>query len=94
MKEMIVLLKKQNEMFAFRYGGDEFVFVTKGIKQEETIEIANKITRTIDGSCSATVSVGIAFQRENEQIMAWIERADLAAKQSKANGKNQVTVFK
>ena len=48
----------------------------------------------IDGSCSTTVSVGIAYLKINEQPIFWLERADHAAKESKMKGKNIVTISK
>ena len=40
-----------------------------------------------------TLSVGVAFNKENEKLDSLLEKADLALYTSKENGKNQITYY-
>lgn len=89
-----------SEDLCFRYGGEEFGILIKGLDEEDTYEIAealrNKIAETISPTGEAiTVSVGItslhSFDRHSKSV---IERADIALYQSKSNGRNRTTLYK
>ena len=84
--------KEKEKATAYRYGGDEFVVVVCDSDEKRMTKLATDIVSTINGVCSTTVSVGIAFYQENQHCNDWLERADIASKDSKANGKNQVTL--
>lgn len=85
-----------------RWGGDEFVGVLPGLKEEHVQELGQKILdgiATIEipiGSEVAKASVSIGFSYFHETDTAYsdvIERADEALYQSKKEGKNKVSII-
>lgn len=86
----------------FRWGGDEFVGVVHGLKEEDTISFAHKILNTVsslkinavNGMISPTVSIGISyFKNEDTEFTDALNRADQAMYRSKAEGRNRVNVL-
>lgn len=88
---------------AARYGGEEFVIILP----ESTMEMTQKLTDTIRLSIAGrnmkrkstgesigkiTCSFGIAKYRLGEHRNDFLERADAALYQSKANGRNRITL--
>lgn len=87
---------------AARYGGEEFVILLP----ESSMKMTQKITDTIRLSIAGrrmkrkstgenigkiTCSFGVAKYRQGEHRNEFLERADAALYQSKANGRNKIT---
>jgi diguanylate cyclase (GGDEF)-like protein len=83
---------------ACRLGGDEFLIVFTTDKFEV---IDNRMKKIVDDinkriqlpDLPITLSVGVVFNEENEQLDSLMEKADTALYQSKENGRNQVSYY-
>lgn len=81
-----------------RYGGDEFLIVFTTDRQDvidnRMKKIVEEINKKVDiPDFDITLSVGIAFNDNNEKIDSLINKADDALYKSKENGRNQVTYY-
>lgn len=81
-----------------RYGGDEFLIVFTTDRQDvidnRMKKIVEEINKKVDiPDFDVTLSVGIAFNDNNEKIDSLINKADDALYKSKENGRNQVTYY-
>ncbi|MFK5883815.1 MAG: sensor domain-containing diguanylate cyclase [Candidatus Izemoplasma sp.] len=87
-----------------RYGGEEFIVILPGANAKGTLEVAEKIRRTIqenvmkhnDQEIKITVSIGISSYPENEitSIDDLIEIADKGLYHAKDTGRNRVVYNK
>ncbi|RHW32759.1 sensor domain-containing diguanylate cyclase [Lysinibacillus yapensis] len=83
----------------FRYGGEEFILLLKGIQTEEAVQIAEKLRTGIANTISPTgepitISLGITVLRdEDHHPKTIIERADTALYHSKQTGRNRTTIY-
>ncbi|MCR4782687.1 MAG: EAL domain-containing protein [Lachnospiraceae bacterium] len=85
----------------YRIGGDEFVLLLSLSNSREMDAILHKIKEAfssrwnvMDTECYCTASVGIAYYPiENDKSMAVFARADVALRDAKKHGKNQVSYF-
>lgn len=90
----------ENDAFAARIGGDEFVFILPG-SEAHVLSTLNKLLSvvaqptTLSGvTLHVTASIGIAFSRPTNALPAdLLARADMALYQAKAKGRNGVVVF-
>lgn len=83
---------------ACRFGGDEFLIVFTTDKFEVIDNRMKKIVEDINKKIQLpdfpiTLSVGVAFNEENEHLDSLMEKADTALYQSKENGRNQVSYY-
>ena len=83
---------------ACRLGGDEFliIFTTNlhDVIDQRMKKIAHDLEQNIHlAKHTITLSVGIAFNEDNEKIEPLMEKADSALYESKGNGKNQITYY-
>ena len=83
---------------ACRYGGDEMVIIlttdNKEVVHSRIDSICERVRESFDlPNFQVTLSVGIAFNEENESLDKLIEKADKALYHSKENGRNQVTYY-
>lgn len=81
----------------FRYGGEEFLLLVKGIGYAEAHAIAEKIRHATESALGAsfgkvTVSAGIAGIRVGESYEKWLARTDEALYRAKREGRNRVVV--
>ncbi len=85
-----------------RYGGEELAVLLPQTPREDAILVAERIRRSIEGSVyrlsgpslGVTVSIGVATLLGRTLSMeSFIEEADKALYQSKAEGKNRVAFF-
>lgn len=87
---------------AFRYGGDEFVALLRGLDKPAATELARRIleqltqTRFLTGeglSLSVTASLGLAtFPQDGSTLHDLIRAADTMMYTAKENGRNQLMV--
>lgn len=85
-----------------RWGGDEFVGIFRGLKEENAILLAEKVLTAIaslqitvnEEQISPTISMGIAYFREkDESVESVLKRADAAMYQAKKEGRNKVRLY-
>ncbi|MBT8339913.1 MAG: sensor domain-containing diguanylate cyclase [Desulfatitalea sp.] len=83
-----------------RWGGEEFVCILRNVDLRLLTKISNRL-RLLIGSCrihhgahslEVTVSVGATLAVQDDDAVSLVKRADLLMYQSKANGRNRVTV--
>lgn len=84
--------------FLGRFGGEEFVVITPGIKESDVpllydrlrAAIANNPIATQAGELSITLSLGVASVRGNETMEELLAAADAALYRAKNGGRNRV----
>lgn len=94
--ELVIGNTRKADRF-FRYGGEEFLLLAKGIGYAEAHAIAEKIRHTTESALGAsfgrvTVSAGIAGIRVGENSEKWLGRTDEALYRAKREGRNRVVV--
>jgi two-component system, cell cycle response regulator len=98
--ETVVSLIRIEDVFA-RFGGEEFVVLTRGDGVQNASQLGERLRRAIaeatvafeDGTLGVTVSIGVADLDELGQpgdAQALIERADARLYRAKALGRNRV----
>jgi diguanylate cyclase (GGDEF)-like protein len=90
------------EHAAFRYGGDEFVALLRGLDKQAATELSQRIlaqlaqTRFLTGeglSLAVTASLGLAtFPQDGGSLHELIRSADTMMYTAKDNGRNQLVV--
>ncbi len=87
---------------AYRYGGEEFTVILPETSCEEAMLVAERIRNVVqsevflpetDKEISITISIGATQYVENEELSAFIQRADKAMYLSKQKGRNKVTAL-
>ena len=78
----------------FRFGGEEFVLLLSNTSASCAGVIAERIRQQVEErwkqSLQLTVSIGVAELASEENLLAWLERADTALYEGKRNGRNCV----
>lgn len=79
----------------FRYGGEEFLMLAKGLSPMEARHLAEKIRSQAESVLTGrhgkvTVSAGVAGVMAGESFMQWVARADAALYAAKQSGRNRV----
>jgi two-component system cell cycle response regulator len=83
----------------YRYGGEEFLVVLPEQSVTEALQVGERMCRavekaairTVAGDGVVTISIGVAeLTPEDQTVEAWLDRADLALYEAKANGRNRV----
>ena len=95
----ILLKNTRANDYVCRLGGDEFFVVFTNCEEEIILERCNKINREISSEIKlpdhiVTLSMGIAYNKDNESVKTLLTKADEALYISKNNGKNQASVYK
>ncbi len=93
----LALLDCRDTDACLRYGGEEFVIVMQGIGIEHALNAARRLCEAVEGydwnrahpGLVVTVSCGVAQRRINEDLGAWIGRADRAMYTAKREGRNR-----
>jgi len=80
----------------FRYGGEEFVVISRHKDKIGSLLLAERIRKNIERTCridneelKVTISIGVATSQPNETDQHILKRADRALYQAKNNGRNQ-----
>ena len=81
-----------------RYGGDEYLILFSTYNQDvvknRIMKICDDVKRIIKlPDFQVTLSVGVSFAEQDEDIETMITKADKALYQSKENGKNQISYY-
>lgn len=79
----------------YRFGGEEFVILTKHSSLDDAGRLAESIRQYINGSPSlsqynVTVSIGVSGIIESDDEDSWFRRAEKALEESKKSGKSRV----
>jgi diguanylate cyclase (GGDEF)-like protein len=93
----LALLDCRDTDACLRYGGEEFVIVLQGTEAKDAREAAKRLCRSVQGydwarnqpGLEVTISCGVAQRRINEDLGAWIGRADRAMYVAKRKGRNR-----
>lgn len=83
-----------------RWGGEEFVCVLVNVDNDQLFKVAEKLRILImqsnfllnNSPLSVTVSLGAVTARHDDTLESIIRRADLLMYQSKANGRNCISI--
>ncbi|MDC0661154.1 GGDEF domain-containing protein [Marinobacter sp. SS21] len=79
----------------FRYGGEEFVLLLPGVDGEGLPAVMDNLQRCLRRSLKSpggpvTVSYGIALLQAHDDASRWLDRADEALYQAKADGRDRM----
>ena len=85
---------------AGRWGGEEFLAITFDVDEKELTTLAEKLRLLVKQTVipakgkipSITISVGATLVQSNDTLESLIDRADKLMYQSKADGKNRITI--
>lgn len=95
-----LLLRKMDS--AYRYGGEEFTVILPETEIEEAETVAQRIRKAVKkiafsaepkSKVSITVSIGMTQYQLQEDVKAFVKRADKALYNSKSNGRDQVSAL-
>lgn len=87
---------------AYRYGGEEFTVILPETTSEEARNVAERIRKAVkaekfdpetENDITITISIGVTQYSPEEELSAFIQRADKAMYSSKQNGRNKVTAL-
>jgi diguanylate cyclase (GGDEF)-like protein len=100
LKEISIILSTltRNVDLVGRWGGEEFIIVSKETNIAGAYAMAEKIRKVVQGHTFAsdlhvTISMGISEYKDNENIDELVKRADDALYRAKENGRNRVEVI-
>lgn len=79
----------------FRFGGEEFVLVMPATNEDEALDVAQRLNRSVRDAirvrqAPVTVSIGVALARIGESVDALLARADRALYTAKTAGRDRV----
>jgi two-component system, cell cycle response regulator len=84
-----------------RYGGEEFLLVFPGCKQQKAFGVAERVRKAVSSDVvelsgteiTVTLSMGVSVFNGAEDAAAMISRADETLYQAKGHGRNRVEMF-
>lgn len=101
LKEISIILSTstRNVDLVGRWGGEEFIIVSKETNIDGAYVMAEKIRKAVEShtftlDLPVTISMGISEYKDNESADELIKRADDALYMAKENGRNRVEVIK
>jgi len=92
---------KRSTDHLFRWGGDEFLLLFRGLKPENIMRVCQNLLDAVSGDVhsfgsrheTVSLSIGITYFRQSDTDYSdALKRADIALYRSKANGKNQANI--
>lgn len=95
----ICLLAKQPDDFVVRFGGEEFIFISKVDESfDKTCEIMDEFRKKVEEhrfefegfEHHITVTMGISLYEEGLTLDDWVRKSDIKLYSGKANGKNKL----
>lgn len=95
----ILLRNTRINDYVCRLGGDEFFIVFNDCEEEIILERCKKINNEVSSEIKlpdhiVTLSLGIAYNKNNESVKTLLTKADEALYISKNSGKNQASIYK
>ncbi len=84
-----------------RWGGEEFLILVQNIEASSLLSLGEKLLNLVRQShltlidkrtLAVSISIGGTLVRENDTIESFVDRADRLMYQSKANGRNRITI--
>ena len=83
-----------NQDSIFRYGGEEFLVVSKDASKNKSFELAEEFRKIVKNNIiiskkEQTISLGVAEYVKEESIEEWIHRVDIALYQAKKQGRDR-----
>jgi diguanylate cyclase (GGDEF)-like protein len=81
--------------YAIRFGGDEFLICFTNCSKEAVYNSMERIRKQVEqnGIYNITLSIGIAYNENDESVELLKTKADQALYCSKDFGKNQITIY-
>jgi len=85
-----------------RFGGEEFLVILVDVKEDEAIDVAERIRRNVEAHTikifgaiiQKTISIGISeFPKDTENFWESIKYADIALYRAKETGRNRIVRF-
>ncbi|WP_292656422.1 diguanylate cyclase [Nitratifractor sp.] len=95
----LLLSEVQLPHAACRWGGEEFLIMTKNLTLDQAVALAEKIRQRVEttefpGNLHVTLSAGVASLEADLELREGIQRADEALYQAKAQGRNRVLAYR
>lgn len=96
----LLVQRIRNTDFLARFGGEEFVMLLPGTKEEETLRLVNELRKQVEecgfhyhgAAVKITVSCGVSSFHTDDTLAQVFERADKALYRAKKNGRNQCVI--
>ncbi|MBU5310660.1 diguanylate cyclase [Tissierella carlieri] len=103
LRNLVEIINKSTRKtdFLCRWGGEEFLLICEGLKEEHLDSFTDKILRDIENfeyedqgeKYHITISIGASyFNKDDEDFSSVVKRADMALYKSKKEGKNRATL--
>lgn len=103
LREVSAVLKRyagENDAFASRWGGEEFLIVFRSQNDEETLSVVSRILDEIrtaeyvydDKNIKVTMTFGISQIRADDHSESAVNRADKLLYEGKQNGRNRIVM--
>lgn len=93
-------LSDKSKIKFYRFGGEEFIGITKEVPMNELIKLAEKIRMRVNEinfmDSKITISIGLSFTKgiQEHTIDKYIDKADKALYQAKKLGRNKIEINK
>jgi len=97
LRDLVAVVRQRSRQLdqVFRMGGEEFLVLLPDTREADARTVAEFLRASIASRCRAgprtvTVSIGVAGVRQDDDVQAWMRRADDALYRAKAAGRNRV----
>ncbi|MDQ1362439.1 MAG: hypothetical protein QG652_299 [Pseudomonadota bacterium] len=96
----LLVQRIRNTDFMARFGGEEFVMLLPGTKEEETLRLVNELRKQVEEcgfhyhgtAVKITVSCGVSSFHADDTLEQVFDRADKALYRAKKGGRNQCVI--
>ena len=103
LRNLVEIINKSTRKtdFLYRWGGEEFILICEGLKEESLDSFTDKILKDVEDfqyesqgeKYHITISIGASyFNKDDEDFLSVVKRADMALYNSKKEGKNRATL--